>query len=188
MYSVMSIFILQDRINHKYFCGVRLLITQALDIVYLQTLISFLKICSRCTERVFSQHQWQTLRRKLVTWRVSGCLRLLHPVKIYYCYFLVLYGHVPYKIPCILYFFIFLTNAHFQGNIANVISTIRANRITDGSQAMQGLAIRQRVFLFPKCIFYFGPSLSRKQAEMMRGYPYFLTPFLGPNQNVMAIL
>ncbi|KAF3444880.1 hypothetical protein FNV43_RR14573 [Rhamnella rubrinervis] len=55
-------------------------------------------IVSRCTERVFGQHQWQTLRTKLGTWR---------------------------------------------GNIANVISTIHANRITeDGTQAIQGLTIR----------------------------------------------
>lgn len=55
-------------------------------------------IVSRCTERVFGQHQWETLRTKLAAWR---------------------------------------------GNIANVISTIQANRATeDGSQAMQGLAIR----------------------------------------------
>ncbi|KAG7986480.1 hypothetical protein I3843_03G083300 [Carya illinoinensis] len=55
-------------------------------------------IVSRCTERVFGQHQWETLGTKLAAWR---------------------------------------------GNIANVISTIQANRITeDGSQAMQGLMIR----------------------------------------------
>ncbi|VVA32520.1 PREDICTED: eukaryotic translation initiation [Prunus dulcis] len=55
-------------------------------------------IVSRCTERVFGQQQWLTLRSKLATWR---------------------------------------------GNVANVISTIRANRITeDGSQAVQGLVIR----------------------------------------------
>ncbi|KAA0039431.1 eukaryotic translation initiation factor 3 subunit M [Cucumis melo var. makuwa] len=55
-------------------------------------------IVSRCTDRVFGQHQWETLRTKLTTWR---------------------------------------------GNIANVIGTIRANKIVeDGSQAMQGLAIR----------------------------------------------
>ncbi|XP_038889188.1 eukaryotic translation initiation factor 3 subunit M-like [Benincasa hispida] len=55
-------------------------------------------IVSRCTDRVFGQHQWETLRTKLATWR---------------------------------------------GNIANVIGTIRANKIVeDGSQAMQGLAIR----------------------------------------------
>lgn len=55
-------------------------------------------IVSRCTERVFGQQQWLTLRSKLATWR---------------------------------------------GNVANVISTIRANRIAeDGSQAVQGLVIR----------------------------------------------
>ncbi|XP_057957828.1 uncharacterized protein LOC131150837 isoform X2 [Malania oleifera] len=55
-------------------------------------------IVSRCTERVFGQHQWQDLKAKLTTWRVS---------------------------------------------IANVISTIQANKITeDGSQAVQGLMIR----------------------------------------------
>ncbi|KAM1954343.1 hypothetical protein ACFX1T_023701 [Malus domestica] len=55
-------------------------------------------IVSRCTERVFGEEQWLTLRTKLATWR---------------------------------------------GNIANVISTIRANRIADdGSQAVQGLVIR----------------------------------------------
>ncbi|PSS35099.1 Eukaryotic translation initiation factor 3 subunit M like [Actinidia chinensis var. chinensis] len=55
-------------------------------------------IVSRCTERVFGQHQWQALRSKLATWR---------------------------------------------GNIAVVISTIQANKITeDGTQAMQGLMIR----------------------------------------------
>ncbi|XP_041002691.1 eukaryotic translation initiation factor 3 subunit M-like [Juglans microcarpa x Juglans regia] len=55
-------------------------------------------IVSRCTERVFGQHQWETLGTRLAAWR---------------------------------------------GNIANVISTIQANRITeDGSQAMQGLMIR----------------------------------------------
>ncbi|PSS33650.1 Eukaryotic translation initiation factor 3 subunit M like [Actinidia chinensis var. chinensis] len=49
-------------------------------------------IVSRCTERVFGQRQWQSLRSKLATWR---------------------------------------------GNIANVISTIQANKITeDGTQAM----------------------------------------------------
>ncbi|XP_015868423.1 uncharacterized protein LOC107405844 [Ziziphus jujuba] len=57
-----------------------------------------LVIVSRSTDRVFGQHQWQSLRTKLATWR---------------------------------------------GNIANVISTIQANRITDdGSQAIQGLTIR----------------------------------------------
>ncbi|XP_057998201.1 uncharacterized protein LOC131177251 isoform X2 [Hevea brasiliensis] len=51
-----------------------------------------------CTERVFGQHQWLTLRAKLATWR---------------------------------------------GDIANVINTIQANKMTeDGSQAMQGLMIR----------------------------------------------
>ncbi|KAM1824549.1 hypothetical protein ACFX13_024122 [Malus domestica] len=55
-------------------------------------------IVSRCTERVFGEDHWLTLRTKLATWR---------------------------------------------GNIANVISTIRANRIADdGSQAVQGLVIR----------------------------------------------
>ncbi|PON73645.1 Proteasome component (PCI) domain containing protein [Trema orientale] len=55
-------------------------------------------IVSRCTDRVFGQHQWQTLKTKLATWR---------------------------------------------GNVASVISTIQANRITeDGSQAAQGLMIR----------------------------------------------
>ncbi|GMP30756.1 hypothetical protein CsSME_00005277 [Camellia sinensis var. sinensis] len=55
-------------------------------------------IVSRCTERMFGEHQWQILRTKLATWR---------------------------------------------GNIANVISTIQANKITeDGTQAMQGLTIR----------------------------------------------
>ncbi|OIV90210.1 hypothetical protein TanjilG_01406 [Lupinus angustifolius] len=55
-------------------------------------------IVSHHTDRVFSQHQWQTLRTKLVTWR---------------------------------------------GNIANVISTIEANKISeDGSQAAQGLVVR----------------------------------------------
>ncbi|RXH69184.1 hypothetical protein DVH24_036968 [Malus domestica] len=55
-------------------------------------------IVSRCTERVFGEEQWLTLRTKLATWR---------------------------------------------GNIANVISTIRANRIADdGSQAVQGLALQ----------------------------------------------
>lgn len=55
-------------------------------------------IVSRCTERVFGQHQWQELRTKLSMWR---------------------------------------------GNIANVISTIQANKITeDGSQASQGLMVR----------------------------------------------
>ncbi|KAL5805754.1 hypothetical protein ACOSQ3_028659 [Xanthoceras sorbifolium] len=49
-------------------------------------------IVSRCTERVFGQQQWQTLRTKLATWR---------------------------------------------GNIANVINTIQANKITeDGAQAV----------------------------------------------------
>ncbi|KAL5582128.1 hypothetical protein UlMin_014570 [Ulmus minor] len=55
-------------------------------------------IVSRCTERVFGQHQWQALKTKLATWR---------------------------------------------GNVANVISTIQASRITeDGSQGVQGLMIR----------------------------------------------
>ncbi|KAJ0099703.1 hypothetical protein Patl1_21689 [Pistacia atlantica] len=55
-------------------------------------------IVSRCTERVFSQHQWQTLRTKLATWR---------------------------------------------GNIANVISTIQTNKVTEeASQGVQGLMTR----------------------------------------------
>ncbi|KAF2313681.1 hypothetical protein GH714_012694 [Hevea brasiliensis] len=55
-------------------------------------------LVSSCTERVFGQHQWLTLRAKLATWR---------------------------------------------GDIANVINTIQANKMTeDGSQAMQGLMIR----------------------------------------------
>ncbi|KAM0955350.1 hypothetical protein ACFX13_024124 [Malus domestica] len=55
-------------------------------------------IVSRCTERVFGEEQWLTLRTKLATWR---------------------------------------------GNIANVISTIQANRmVDDGSQAVQGLVLR----------------------------------------------
>ncbi|KAL5784940.1 hypothetical protein ACOSQ2_007332 [Xanthoceras sorbifolium] len=55
-------------------------------------------IVSRCTERVFGQQQWQTLRTKLATWR---------------------------------------------GNIANVINTIQANKITeDGAQAVQGVMSR----------------------------------------------
>ncbi|KAM7516695.1 hypothetical protein LguiA_006278 [Lonicera macranthoides] len=55
-------------------------------------------IVSRCTERVFGQHQWQTLRTKLATWR---------------------------------------------GNIANVISTIQANKIADdATQTIQGITIR----------------------------------------------
>ncbi|KAG7016108.1 Eukaryotic translation initiation factor 3 subunit M, partial [Cucurbita argyrosperma subsp. argyrosperma] len=55
-------------------------------------------IVSRCSDRVFGQHQWETLRAKLATWR---------------------------------------------GNIANVIGTIRANKVVeDGSQGVQGLAIR----------------------------------------------
>ena len=28
-------------------------------------------VCSRCTERVFGQYQWETLRTKLATWRVN---------------------------------------------------------------------------------------------------------------------
>lgn len=55
-------------------------------------------IVSRCTERVFGPHQWQTLRTRLGTWR---------------------------------------------GNIAKVISTIQANKVTeDATQAVQGLMIR----------------------------------------------
>ncbi|KAK3212415.1 hypothetical protein Dsin_017121 [Dipteronia sinensis] len=55
-------------------------------------------IVSRCTERVFGQQQWLTLRTKLATWK---------------------------------------------GNIANVISTIQANKTTEeGSQPAQGLMIR----------------------------------------------
>ncbi|KAL0381000.1 UNVERIFIED_CONTAM: Eukaryotic translation initiation factor 3 subunit M [Sesamum angustifolium] len=55
-------------------------------------------LVSRCTERVFGLHEWESLRSKLVTWR---------------------------------------------GNIANVISTIQANKITeDGTQAVQGVTIR----------------------------------------------
>ncbi|KAL2252368.1 eukaryotic translation initiation factor 3 subunit M [Sesamum indicum] len=55
-------------------------------------------LVSRCTERVFGNHEWESLRSKLVTWR---------------------------------------------GNIANVISTIQANKITDdGTQAVQGMTIR----------------------------------------------
>ncbi|KAL0431781.1 UNVERIFIED_CONTAM: Eukaryotic translation initiation factor 3 subunit M [Sesamum radiatum] len=54
-------------------------------------------LVSRCTERVFGLHEWESLRSKLVTWR---------------------------------------------GNIANVISTIQANKITeDGTQAVQGVTI-----------------------------------------------
>ncbi|KAM1713022.1 hypothetical protein ACFX12_023830 [Malus domestica] len=57
-----------------------------------QMVIVSLVCVSRCTERVFGEEQWLTLRRKLATWR---------------------------------------------GNIANVISTIRANRMADdGSQAV----------------------------------------------------
>lgn len=33
------------------------------------TLLMFM--CSRCTDRVFGQHQWETLRTKLATWRVN---------------------------------------------------------------------------------------------------------------------
>ncbi|KAF7822400.1 eukaryotic translation initiation factor 3 subunit M-like [Senna tora] len=55
-------------------------------------------IVSHHIDRVFGQHQWQTLRTKLMTWR---------------------------------------------GNVANVISTIQANKITeDASQAAQGLVVR----------------------------------------------
>ncbi|XVF58451.1 hypothetical protein PTKIN_Ptkin07bG0068000 [Pterospermum kingtungense] len=55
-------------------------------------------IVSRCTERIFGQHQWQSLRSKLATWR---------------------------------------------GNVASLISTIQANKVVEeGSQAMQGMAIR----------------------------------------------
>ncbi|XP_062106479.1 uncharacterized protein LOC133817872 [Humulus lupulus] len=55
-------------------------------------------IVSRCTDRIFGQHQWQTLKTKLATWR---------------------------------------------GNVANVISTIQANKPTeDVAQATQGLMIR----------------------------------------------
>ncbi|KAI9153147.1 hypothetical protein LWI28_006718 [Acer negundo] len=55
-------------------------------------------IVSRCTERVFGQQQWLTLRTKLATWK---------------------------------------------GNIANVISTIQANKTTEeGTQPAQGLMIR----------------------------------------------
>ncbi|KAK6255906.1 Proteasome component (PCI) domain - like 7 [Theobroma cacao] len=51
-----------------------------------------------CTERIFGQHQWQSLRSKLATWR---------------------------------------------GNVASLISTIKANKVVEeGSQAMQGMAIR----------------------------------------------
>ncbi|RXH69177.1 hypothetical protein DVH24_036961 [Malus domestica] len=57
-----------------------------------QMVIVSLVCVSRCTERVFGEEQWLTLRTKLATWR---------------------------------------------GNIANVISTIRANRMADdGSQAV----------------------------------------------------
>ncbi|KAK4426255.1 Eukaryotic translation initiation factor 3 subunit M [Sesamum alatum] len=55
-------------------------------------------LVSRCTERVFGVHEWESLRSKLATWR---------------------------------------------GNIANVISTIQANKITeDATQAVQGVTIR----------------------------------------------
>ncbi|KAK5835047.1 hypothetical protein PVK06_010731 [Gossypium arboreum] len=55
-------------------------------------------IVSRCTERIFGQHQWHSLRLKLATWR---------------------------------------------GNVASLISTIQANKaVEEGSQAMQGMAIR----------------------------------------------
>ncbi|MBA0697405.1 hypothetical protein Goari_020946 [Gossypium aridum] len=55
-------------------------------------------IVSRCTERIFGQHQWHSLRLKLATWR---------------------------------------------GNVASLISTIQANKVVEeGSQAMQGMAIR----------------------------------------------
>ncbi|KAM6572980.1 hypothetical protein CsatA_017060 [Cannabis sativa] len=55
-------------------------------------------IVSRCTDRIFGQDQWQTLKTKLATWR---------------------------------------------GNVANVITTIQANKPTeDVAQAAQGLMIR----------------------------------------------
>ncbi|KAM6549380.1 hypothetical protein CsatB_021056 [Cannabis sativa] len=55
-------------------------------------------IVSRCTDRIFGQDQWQTLKTKLTTWR---------------------------------------------GNVANVITTIQANKPTeDVAQATQGLMIR----------------------------------------------
>ncbi|XP_030482877.2 uncharacterized protein LOC115699547 [Cannabis sativa] len=55
-------------------------------------------IVSRCTDRIFGQDQWQTLKTKLATWR---------------------------------------------GNVANVITTIQANKPTeDVAQATQGLMIR----------------------------------------------
>ncbi|KAG2710944.1 hypothetical protein I3843_04G049600 [Carya illinoinensis] len=55
-------------------------------------------LVSRYTERVFGQHQWETIQTKLGTWRA---------------------------------------------NIANVISTIQANRVVeDNTQAVQGLMIR----------------------------------------------
>ncbi|XVF58448.1 hypothetical protein PTKIN_Ptkin07bG0067600 [Pterospermum kingtungense] len=34
-------------------------------------------IVSRCTERIFGQHQWQSLRSKLATWRVKDFTQLL---------------------------------------------------------------------------------------------------------------
>ncbi|RXH69182.1 hypothetical protein DVH24_036966 [Malus domestica] len=71
------------------------------------------EIVSRCTERVFGEAQWLTLRTKLATWR---------------------------------------------GNIANVISTIRANRIADdGSQAVQGLITPNVAHQLP-----FGSLISEK--------------------------
>ncbi|OMP12776.1 hypothetical protein COLO4_02772 [Corchorus olitorius] len=55
-------------------------------------------IVNRCTERIFGQQQWQSLRSKLATWR---------------------------------------------GNISSLINTIQANKaVEEGSQAMQGMAIR----------------------------------------------
>ncbi|OMO97453.1 hypothetical protein CCACVL1_04550 [Corchorus capsularis] len=55
-------------------------------------------IVSRCTERIFGQQQWLSLRSKLATWR---------------------------------------------GNISSLINTIQANKaVEEGSQAMQGMAIR----------------------------------------------
>ncbi|KAB5561013.1 hypothetical protein DKX38_005970 [Salix brachista] len=81
-------------------------------------------LVSSCTERVFGQQQWQVLRTKLGTWRdqhfLSNVPKVIHP-----------YWTLTPKIHV------------FQDNIANVINTIQANKITeDGSQAVQGLMIR----------------------------------------------
>lgn len=132
----------------------------------------YLLMCSRTTERVFGQHHWHKLRTKLATWRVNSCLLLVIFFVFYFsfsnmpsfnfakgksssllclskktqfCYhalILRLWWSCFVNV-VIIFHSSLLMKFYLQGNIANVISTIQANRITeDSSQAIQGLTIR----------------------------------------------